>query len=366
MGSNAIGRLYTLTTAGESHGPGYVGIIDGVPSGFKIVHEEIQRDLDLRAPGRSLFSSQRKELDQVEILAGIYDGFTTGAPIAFFVPNRDQRSKDYDFLKEQLRPGHADFTYLEKYGHADLRGGGRASARETLCRVVAGSIAKQILRNYDIDLLADVRQIQNMRAPEYLDPLPVVRERVLNDPFGCHDPSTSADWRILLEKAMEKKDSLSSSVCFRIDPMLQSLGEPVYNKLTNKLADALMSIPAAKGFILGDINTLQTKTGSEFNDPYVEKNGSIRPIKNDMAGILGGISTGEPIFGELFFKPPSSVGKQQISQGKTLTINGRHDPLLAPRARIVVESMLWITLMDFFLLHQTQLHLKRDVACHAK
>ncbi|MFZ4673867.1 MAG: chorismate synthase [Chlamydiia bacterium] len=364
MASNTFGRYFTLTTAGESHGAGYVGILDGVPSGFPLFLEEIQQDLDLRAPGRSPYTSKRKEPDKVEILSGVYNGKTLGTPLAFIIRNTDQRPEDYQFLEQNIRPGHADFTYLQKYAHVDLRGGGRASARETVLRVVAGSIAKQLLKTTGLDLLADVRQIASVRAPEIMDGFDQARLRVTTDPFGCHDPATSTLWKALVEECLENKDSLPGSVYFRIDPMLCSLGEPVYWKITNAIANALMTLPAAKGVVFGDIDSFRFKKGSEFNDPFrVDENKEIRLQKNDSAGTLGGISTGEPLYGEVFFKAPSSIAKEQFSMNKLLEVKGRHDPLVAPRARIVVESMLWLTLMDLFLANNGQYMKDKELSC---
>ncbi|MBM3195857.1 MAG: chorismate synthase [Chlamydiae bacterium] len=366
MASNTFGRYFTLTTAGESHGLGYVGILDGVSSGFSISLEEIQNDLDLRAPGRSLYTSKRKEPDRLEIFSGLFEGKTLGTPIGFLIRNQDQKSEDYAFLNQNIRPGHADFTYLNKYTHVDLRGGGRASARETVLRVVAGSIAKQIIRPFGIDILADVRQIGAIRAPFYDESVMEARQRVLSDPFGCHHAQTSTLFMQLVENTLEEKDSLPSSICFRIDPMIPSLGEPICFKMTSAIANALMTIPAAKGVIFGNEESFRYKKGSEFNDPYELKEGQMRPAKNDAAGVLGGISTGEPIYGEVFFKAPSSVAKEQKSLNQILEIKGRHDPLIAPRARIVVESMLWMTLMDQFLAKGLHQNPRGEISCLAK
>ncbi len=364
MASNTFGRYFALTTAGESHGLGYVGILDGVPSGISLSLEDIQQDLDLRAPGRSPYTSKRKEPDKVEILSGVYNGKTLGTPLAFMIRNTDQRPEDYQFLEQNIRPGHADFTYLQKYAHVDLRGGGRASARETVLRVIGGSIAKQILKTTGLDLLADVRQVASVRAPDITDGFDQARRRVIHDPFGCHDPATSAVWKQLVEECLEEKDSLPGSICFRIDPMLSSLGEPVYYKVTNVIANALMTLPAAKGVVFGDMESFRSKKGSEFNDPFKEGiHKEIKLQKNDSAGALGGISTGEPLYGEVFFKAPSSIAKEQFSMNKLIEVKGRHDPLIAPRARIVVESMLWLTMMDLFLANNAQLINAKEFSC---
>lgn len=364
MGSNTFGHYFSLTTAGESHGLGYVGILDGVPSGIVLSAEEIQQDLELRAPGRSQYTSKRKEPDTLEILSGVFEGKTLGTPLAFLIRNCDQRPEDYKFLEQNIRPGHADFTYLQKYAHVDLRGGGRASARETVLRVVAGSIAKQILKPMGVDILADVRQLANLRAPQILDSIHQARSRVLTDPFGCHDRATSVEWRQLVEAVIEEQDSLPGSICFQIDPMVSSLGEPVYFKITNAIANALMTIPAAKGVVFGEMESFRLKKGSAFNDPFLaDEHKELKMVKNDSAGSLGGISSGEPLYGEVFFKAPSSIAKEQMSPMGNLQVKGRHDPLIAPRARIVVESMLWLTIMDLFLANRTHQIASRESSC---
>ncbi len=323
MGSNTFGKIFTLTTAGESHGAAYVGIIDGVPSNCFIDEFKVQGALNSRAPGNSPFTSKRKESDKIEFLSGLYQGKTTGAPIAFIVRNFDVRREDYEEIKDRFRPGHADLTYHLKYQNVDKSGGGRASGRETLCRVVGGEIAKQILQSTatDIDLVAAVQQIHTIRAISPEGATEEIRKAVLQDPLGAFDPSASLEMQELVLKTSEEGDSLGGSIVFQIEPMIGCLGEPVYGKLTNRLADALFTIPAVKGVVFADVFE---KKGSTFVSE----------------GILGGISNGEAIRGEIFFKPPSSIRK---------VIGGRHDPVIVPRARIVVESMLWMVLLDLYL-----------------
>jgi chorismate synthase len=366
MGSNSFGKSVVLTTAGESHGKGYVAILDGIPAGYEISIEKIQQDLALRSPGRSPFSSKRKESDTAEFISGLYQGKTTGAPLSFFIPNLDQRPEDYTFTQTLFRPGHADYTYKEKYGHVDLKGGGRASARETVCRVVAGSIAKQILKNEELDLLAYVRQIHHMRSDQLNIPLSEARQIVLNDPLGSIDPSISLLWQSAISQAIQDQDSLSGSICFVIDPMIPSLGRPVYEKLTNTISNALMTIPAVKGVVFGELDSIQNKKGSTFNDPMFLSTDGIGFYKNDAAGILGGISTKQPIYGEVFFKPPSSIGKEQMTMGETLALKGRHDPVVVHRARIVVESMLWLVLLDELLIEFGPKYFFERIHCHAQ
>ncbi|MFZ4772551.1 MAG: chorismate synthase [Chlamydiia bacterium] len=349
MGNNTFGKIFNLTTAGESHGLAYVGIVDGVPSNCSLSIEEIQQDLDLRAPGNSVFASKRKEPDRVEILSGIYKGKTTGAPIAFLVKNLDARPKDYESMEKVFRPGHADYTYNLKYTNCDMRGGGRASGRETLCRVIGGSIAKQILRPHSIDLIAAVQQIHTIRAGDLEGSTEEIRNRVAKDPLGCFDPIKSILMQEMIQLAAKEGDSLGGSLAFRIEPIVAGLGEPVYGKLTNRIGEALLTIPGVKGVVFGKMGDVFLKKGSEFNDP-------LKGIKNDAAGLLGGISSGEAIYGEVFIKPPSSISKEQLTSQGAISIKGRHDPVIAPRARIVVESMLWMTLLDVFL--QNQLYQK--------
>ncbi|NDE63189.1 MAG: chorismate synthase [Chlamydiae bacterium] len=366
MGSNSFGKSLVLTTAGESHGKGYVAILDGVPSGYEISIEKIQHDLALRAPGRSLYSSLRKESDQVDFISGLYQGKTTGAPLSFFIPNLDHRPDDYTFTRTVFRPGHADYTYKGKYGHVDLNGGGRASARETVCRVVAGSIAKQVLKTENIDVLAYVRQIHDMRANLLTLSIKDARQIVLDDPLGSADSQMSKSWQSLIQKAIDEKDSLSGSVCFVIDPMIPFLGRPVYEKLTNTISNALMTIPAVKGVIFGELDSIQTKKGSAFNDPMFISQEGIGFCKNDAAGLLGGISTHQPIYGEVFFKPPSSIAKEQNTMDRTISFEGRHDPVVVHRARIVVESMLWLVLLDELLLEFGSKYFFERQLCHTQ
>ena len=356
MGRNSWGKIVTLTTAGESHGKGYVGILDGIPSGFNVDIQTIQRDLDLRAPGRSDWTSARKESDQIEILSGIYEGKTLGTPIAFLIKNIDQRSQDYSNLTQTFRPGHADYTYTKKYGHVDLRGGGRSSARETVLRVAAGSIAKQILQTKGVNLVAYVRQIHDIRSKRLTKITDNIKHEIVQDPIGCFDPNVSSLMQQAIATAKEEGDSVGGSICFLVDPMLPNLGEPIYRKFSSVLAEALMTIPAAKGMFLGEFEDLIGTKGSKFNDPFIHQGDSIISQKNDAAGLLGGISTGESVFGEIFFKPPSSISKTQKTQDKALNIQGRHDPVVVPRARIVVEAMLWLVILDMYLESKTNLH----------
>lgn len=359
MASNSFGTIFKITTWGESHGKALGVVIDGCPAGLEISDEEINLELALRAPGKSLYTTPRKESDAAEILSGVFEGKTTGAPICIMIRNHDQDSSKYAPIKDLLRPGHANFTYLEKYGIFDYRGGGRSSARETTARVAAGAIAKKILKYHDIFVTAYIKQIGSIIAEINEVDIHALRKATYQDPLFCPDTISSSLMIELLEKAMEEGDSLGGVIEFLTTSVPVGLGDPIYEKLEAKLASAMMSIPASKGFELGSGFKAVTMKGSEHNDVFIEKNHKIQTQTNFSGGTLGGISTGMPIIGRVAFKPASSIKKLQ----DTLDINrkqeifklpegSRHDPCVAIRAAPIVEAMLALTIVDSMLLNR--------------
>lgn len=333
MASNSFGKIFKITTWGESHGKAIGVVIDGCPAGLQLQEEELHAALFARAPGNSPHTSPRKESDQPEILSGLFEGKTTGAPISILIPNQDADSSKYAPIKEMLRPGHANFTYLQKWGIFDWRGGGRASGRETACRVAAGYIAKKLLGVYGIELSAYLKQV------------------------GGVDTQDQEACLALLEKVKSSGDSVGGIVEFVALNVPVGLGNPIYAKLEAELASAMLSLPAAKGFEIGSGFEAGAMLGSLHNDLFVKDQEKIKTSKNDAGGVLGGISTGMPIIGRVAFKPPSSI---KIPQ-ETLTLEGekttlklpegsRHDPCVAIRATPVVEAMTALVLIDAMLL----------------
>lgn len=332
MASNSFGTLFRITTFGESHGKGIGVVIDGCPSGLPISLAKIEEDLERRRPGNSPYTSPRNEPDRVEILSGVFEGKSTGAPIALFIQNKDQDPSSYESIKNILRPGHANFTYLQKYGIFDHRGGGRASGRETVARVAAGSIAKQIIAPISI--------------------------RAWVDEVGGKTDEKSI--LALIEEIKKEGDSIGGSIACEISNMTAGLGDPVYEKLEAKLASAMLSIPACKGIEFGTGFASSKMRGSECNDAYeLDPSGETQFSSNHHGGILAGISTGENILFRVAFKPTSSIKKPQKSvtlDHKSTTFQlpegSRHDPCVALRAPPIVESMAAIVLADCLLLNK--------------
>lgn len=363
MASNSIGTIFKVTTWGESHGPAIGALIDGCPAGLALTKGEIDGALAKRAPGKTPWTSPRKEPDEVEILSGVFEGVTTGAPISLLIKNKDADSSKYEPVKECLRPGHANFTYQEKYGKEafDYRGGGRASARETACRVAAGAVAKKLLLLSGIDVIAYTKQIGSIIVPyQETEAIFAKRLSIQEDPVFCPDPLLSKQMMALITKIKEEGDSIGGAVEFIIFPILPGLGDPVYEKLDANLAKAMMSIPASKGFEIGEGFLAAQMMGSEHNDLFYMENEKVKTKTNHAGGLLGGISNGMPVIGRVAFKPASSIMKSQ----KTLTASGketdfelpqgsRHDPCVAIRAVPVVEAMAAITVADAFLNHLT-------------
>ena len=347
MAGNSIGTLFRLTTFGESHGVAIGGVIDGCPAGVKLDIEKIQQDLDRRRPGQSAIVTQRKEPDTVEFLSGIFEGQSTGTPIGFVIKNANQKSKDYSHIKDTYRPSHADYTYDEKYGVRDYRGGGRSSARETACRVVAGSIAKQLLNSLQFNAyVSTVGHIELNKKYQELD-----FSEVEKNPVRCPDPAKAKEMETYIKEIRSSGDTVGGIVDCVIQNVPKGLGEPVFDKLHAELGKAMLSINAVKGFEYGSGFAGTTMKGSEHNDQF-NQDGSTKT--NLSGGIQGGISNGMDIYFRVAFKPVATLmqkqqtinskGEQVYMQGK-----GRHDPCVVPRAVPIVEAMAAIVMADYFL-----------------
>lgn len=363
MAGNSFGTLFKITTCGESHGGAVGVIIDGCPSGLAISEAEIQIELDRRKPGQSQITSPRDERDRIHILSGLFEGKTTGTPILLLVYNTDMRPEDYASLKNVYRPSHADFTYFIKYGMRDFRGSGRASARETLARVAAGSIAKKFLKqSMNIDIISYVEQVGNVRAA--IDHTTVHAADVETNMMRCPDPDIAQRMIALVETVKNEGDSIGGIITCVIRHVIPGLGEPVFDKLSADLAKAMLSINAAKGFEIGSGFASACMRGSEHNDQMRLKDGKPTCISNHAGGTLGGISTGEEIYFRVAFKPVSTIRKQQQTinlqnEEVMLNVEGRHDPCVLPRAVPIVDAMAALVIMDHYLRHQAIKH--RDI-----
>jgi len=350
MSGNSIGKLFVVTTCGESHGPAYMCIIDGCPPGLEISVADIQKELDRRRPGTSKFTSQRREADEVKILSGIFEGKTTGTPIGLFIENTDSRSSDYAELKNQFRPGHADFTYQKKYGIRDYRGGGRASARETMMRVAAGAIAKKYLReHYGILIQGYLAQL----GPIILAPINLAG--VDDNPFFSPDPTKITELENYITELRRQGDSIGARINVQAEHVPIGLGEPVFDRLDADLAYALMSINAVKGVEIGAGFSAITQRGTEHRDPITPSGFS----SNHAGGILGGISSGQTILASIALKPTSSITTPIDSidinhQPIKVSVTGRHDPCVGIRATPIAEAMVAIVLMDHILRDRAQ------------
>ncbi len=356
MGSNSFGTIFRITTWGESHGPAIGVVIDGCPAGLELAEQDLLPDLQRRAPGSNPHTSTRKEPDTPQILSGVFEGKTTGAPISILIPNQDAKSQAYRSIENLLRPGHANYTYLAKYGIFDHRGGGRASARETACRVAAGSIAKKFLLQMNISVQAYIKQIGSIKATEL-----ELSSAAMNAVY-CPDARASKQMVAELERVRLEGDSLGGVVEFVATGLPAGLGDPVYEKLEANLAKAMLTLPATKGFEIGSGFDGAAMQGSVHNDLYENQNGDIRTQTNLAGGILGGISTGMPLVGRVAFKPASSIAKTQstvTTEGQSATLElppgSRHDPCVAIRAVPVVEAMLALVLVDAVLLNRCAL-----------
>ncbi|MDJ0699762.1 MAG: chorismate synthase [Woeseiaceae bacterium] len=350
MSGNSFGRNFVVTTFGESHGRALGCVVDGCPPGLPLDESDIQHDLDRRRPGRSKHTTQRNEPDQVQILSGVFDGVTTGTPIGLLIENTDQRSKDYGDIKDKFRPGHADYTYQQKYGIRDYRGGGRASARETAMRVAAGAIARKYLKTrLGVEIHGYVSQLGPMRLDA---PDPSFAE---SNAFFCADPARVDELDAFMTELREQGDSIGAKITVRASNLPPGLGEPVFDKLDASLAYALMSINAVKGVELGAGFDAIAQRGSEHRDEMSEDGFA----KNDAGGTLGGISSGQDIVASIALKPTSSVsvpGKTVDKEGKSTEIvtKGRHDPCVGLRATPIAEAMVALVLIDHYLRNRAQ------------
>ena len=350
MSGNSIGKLFTVTTSGESHGPALLGIVDGCPPGMELSEADIQLELDRRKPGQSRHTTQRREPDQVKILSGVFEGKTTGCAIGLMIENVDQRSKDYSDIMNTFRPGHADYTYQQKYGIRDYRGGGRSSARETAMRVAAGAIAKKYLTaRYGIKIYGYLSQLGPIKA-ENID-----LEEVGNNPFFCPDAGKVDEMETFMDALRKEGDSVGARITTIAEGVPPGLGEPVFDRLDADIAQAMMAINAAKGVEIGDGFGCVDAKGTEFRD-------EITPagfLSNHAGGILGGISSGQHIIAHTAFKPTSSLrlsGKTVDIEGKAAEIvtKGRHDPCVGIRATPICEAMMAIVIMDHMLRQRAQ------------
>lgn len=352
MAGSSIGIIYRITTWGESHGAGLGVVVDGCPAGLPLTENDIQSYLDRRKPGQSRITTSRKEADAVEILSGVFEGKTTGAPISLMIRNTSQRSADYSEIAASYRPGHADYTFDQKYGFRDYRGGGRSSGRETIGRVAAGAIAAKALREFGIELFAYTKSI----GPVSIDPERFDRAAAAETPTCMPDRDASALAEKYLADCMSRYDSAGGVIECLIEGVPAGLGDPVFEKLDANFAKALMSIGAVKAVEIGDGTEVSTRNGSNNNDAFRIRDGRIVKATNHAGGILGGISDGSTIVLRAHVKPTPSIYSPQDTVNQngeeiTLSIKGRHDPVIVPRAVVVVESMSAITLLDALLVN---------------
>ncbi|NKF22701.1 chorismate synthase [Solimonas marina] len=350
MSGNTIGKLFCVTSFGESHGAGIGCVIDGCPSGLALSEADIQPELDRRRPGTSKYVTQRKEADQVEILSGVFDGKTTGTPIALLIRNTDQRSYDYEKIKQVFRPNHADYAYIQKYGIRDHRGGGRSSARETAARVAAGAIAKKWLREkFGTEIRGCVEQIGDIHCA------PRDWSAVSQNPFFCADPAQVPALEELIDRLRSEGDSIGAKLYVEATHVPPGLGEPVFDRLDADIAFALMSINAVKGVEIGDGMAVAQMRGTEHRDELTPDGF----LSNHSGGITGGISTGQTVYARYAIKPTSSIttpGKSidEAGQATDMRTTGRHDPCVGLRATPVAEAMLALVLIDHALRHRAQ------------
>ncbi len=349
--SNSYGTLFRISTFGESHGPAIGVIIDGCPAGLEIDESYIQAELDRRKPGQSKITTQRKEDDIFKILSGVFEGKSTGTPIAIVIENQDQRSKDYSHIAEVFRPSHADYTYEVKYGNRDYRGGGRSSARETAARVAAGAIAKLFLKKIGVEVNGYVSQVGELKAPHYTQ---LDLSKTEDNIIRCPDPATAEKMIALIDQIRLERDTIGGIVTCVIKNTPVGLGEPVFDKLHAELGKAMLSINAVKGFEYGSGFEGTKLRGSQHNDEFYNEGGRIRTKTNHSGGIQGGISNGEDIYFNVAFKPVATIMQDQASVDKegnetTVSGKGRHDPCVVPRAVPIVEAMAALVLVDFVL-----------------
>lgn len=354
MSGNTFGKIFRVTTWGESHGKAVGVVVDGVPAGLPLNEEDVQGELDRRKPGRSEVSTSRKERDRAQILSGVFKGKTLGTPISIMIRNVDVDSKPYEALRSTPRPGHADLTYRLKYGHVDYRGGGRSSGRETVGRVAAGAIAKKLLASHGIEIVAHVVEAAGVMLGGSIE-LDEIKEKVEENPMRCADPETAERMREQVLKASEEGDSTGGIVEVLAVNVPPGLGEPVFEKLDAQIAGALTSIGAVKGVEIGLGFEAAKRRGSEVNDRFELVDGEVVPQTNNSGGVLGGISTGAPIIARMAVKPTPSISQPQQTvdleamEETELELEGRHDPNICPRIVPVAESMLALVLADLML-----------------
>lgn len=350
MSGNSFGKIFTLTTAGESHGEALIGIVDGCPPGMSLTEDDLQGDLDLRKPGTSRHTTQRREEDKVKILSGTFEGVTTGTPIALLIQNTDQRSKDYSNIANSFRPGHADYTYQQKYGIRDYRGGGRSSARETAMRVAAGGIAKKYLhQKYGIEIRGYLAQLGPITIENF------DWNEVHNNPFFCPDASKVSELETYMDALRKSGDSIGARINIVASGMPVGLGEPIFDRLEADVAHGMMSINAVKGIEIGAGFNAITQKGSEHRDPLTPEGFT----SNNAGGTLGGISSGQDLLVSIALKPTSSLRLPVESidvngEVDEVITKGRHDPCVGVRATPIAEAMLALTLMDHALRHRAQ------------
>lgn len=352
MSGSNYGNIFKITTWGESHGRGLGVVIDGCPAGISLSQEDIQADMDRRKPGANKYGTKRQEGDKVEIMSGVFEGKTTGTPISLVIFNEDQRSKDYSNIMNVYRPGHADFGFETKYGFRDYRGGGRSSGRETAARVAAGAVAKKILSELGIEFMAYTIAIGAVKA-ENID----LAER-LNNPLCMPDSLAAEKASKLLDEAIKNCDSVGGIIECKVSGVPAGIGEPVFDKLDSSLAKAIMSIGATKGIEFGDGFLSASSYGSYNNDNFYMNDGIVKKETNHSGGVLGGFSDGADILFRVAFKPTPSIAQVQktvnnMGENTEITISGRHDPIVVPRAVVVVEAMTAITLVDLMLMNMS-------------
>lgn len=362
MSGSSFGKIFCITTWGESHGPGIGVVIDGCPAGLALASEQIQEFLDRRRPGQSRYTTKRNETDSVEILSGIFEGKTTGTPISLLVRNQDQRSRDYGNIAELFRPGHADYPFTEKYGIRDYRGGGRSSGRETIGRVAAGAVASLLLKELGISVRAYTKAI----GPYSIDEADYHYSEIKENSLYMPNNSVAEQAGEYISSLMAQRDSCGGVIECIADGLPVGLGEPVFDKLDALLAQAVMSVGAVKGVEIGDGFAAAQSSGSRNNDPFFSEEGRICKKSNHAGGTLGGMSDGSRLILRAAVKPTSSIARTQqtvsvYGENTEITVLGRHDPVIVPRAVVVVESMTAITLADLLLQNMTAKmeHLKK-------
>lgn len=352
MSGSSFGNIFKITTWGESHGKGLGVVIDGCPAGINITEEDIQKDMDRRKPGSNKYGTKRQEGDKIQIMSGVFEGKTTGTPISLILFNEDQRSKDYSNIMNVYRPGHADLGFEYKYGFRDYRGGGRSSGRETSARVAAGAVAKKILSELGINVTAYTLSISNIKAEK------INLSEINENPLYMPDNNSAKKASEFLDNAIKNCDSVGGIIQCKISGVPIGIGEPVFNKLDASLAKAVISIGATKGIEFGDGFEATKSLGSINNDNFYIENNKIKKFTNHSGGVLGGFSDGDDIVFNVAFKPTPSISKPQKTitnnfQNTEINIKGRHDPIVVPRAVVVVEAMAAITLVDLMLLNMS-------------